>query len=910
MNQTLRKYKPYILLIAVIIIGYWQVAFLFSTFKWDMLNVVFPFRYHFSECIQSGEFPFWNPFQQTGTPFYADLQAPTYYPELLLTSLFTGYSLYVVHFLFIAYLFIASVGMFQLSYHFNKSTIASFIAGISYAFSGYVVGHGQHFFLLVGTAWIPLVIYSYLRFIEKQSLESTFKVAVFIFLMITGSYQALSFCLLYLLIAILIYFIIKEVSLKNFRKVFNLLKYNLVLLIIVLVLALPLIVSTLEVIPSVDRLESGINLSSALKYGQSLKSLISVLLPFSTFQNDDFFGGVDISMRNHYFGLIIFIFFLISIFQKRSGLEYIIFVIGVIIMASSFTFLPLREYLFRYIPLMNLFLYAGYIRIFGLLAFILFSVNYIAYFEKNPEKERKKVLLSGFILASFLVFLILYSLTKITKNDLRFYQEQSSLYQILKAIPFYLRIIIQGTIQLFFSILLFIILYYYKKIRYPLYALLTIFLFEIFITTQLNVGFTVATSHNKSYRMQKDLNLYPKKFPIPTDDKIICNDHQHASYPPLYLNTYIFSKQVSFLAFSSFELNSYNKLDDENTHLKDAVINNHLVYFSDTILPLSQLIDSTIEKDKHTKFLFLSEDDFKTLSIKKVETDSTDDYDIIQFKPNHVIFRTRTKNDQFFTLLQTNYKGWKATIDHKDVPIYTSNFNYRTLFLPRGDHIISFKYENRKIIILYIVSNVLFLGIILFLFGSWIRKLNLNNKTHIYIPVGIVLILIIFIVKHLIYNEINLSTKEVFLNRWSAKKSLLHLEPNLNTDTTNSSNEIIDSDKKFFKTDSTVEYLKLANINNKLFNFKKGTIVFTAKIKAKNYTKALICTDYIRDYNSKEWQAFKIERQIERPNEWNTIIYSRNYYNLKKNDEIRLYLWNLKKESFLIDSVSIDIYPM
>ncbi|NJK86062.1 MAG: hypothetical protein HC906_08970 [Bacteroidales bacterium] len=76
------------------------------------------------------------------------MQAPTYYPELLIVSLLGGYTVYTMHILYILYLFIAASGMYNLSFYFNKNNSASLLAGIAYCFSGYFIGHGQSFFLL------------------------------------------------------------------------------------------------------------------------------------------------------------------------------------------------------------------------------------------------------------------------------------------------------------------------------------------------------------------------------------------------------------------------------------------------------------------------------------------------------------------------------------------------------------------------------------------------------------------------------------------------------------------------------------------------------------------------------------------------------------------------------------------
>ena len=909
MNNSIKKLYPYTTLLLVVILCYWQISFLSYSLKWDLIDVVFPFRFYFSESIQSGYFPFWNPYQQTGTPFFSDLQAPTFYPELLFTSIFTGYGIYTMQFLFVIYTFVAAVGMYKLSYHFNKNREASILAGIAYSLSGFIVGHGQHFFLLVGAAWIPFVIVYYLKLNKKRNFINVLKTALFIFLMVSGAYQALSFTLFYLLVLIFFYFIIKEISQKNFKGIVEIVKVNFYLLLIVVAFLLPQIVSALEILTTVDRLTSGISLSQTIANGQSLKSIISFILPFSTLNYGDFFGGVDVSMRNHYFGIIPLIFFVAALFQKRSKLMYLIFGFGLIIFASSFSFLPVREFMYKYVPFMNLFKYAAFIRIFGLLAFILLAADYFTYFQKNIRKEKKKILTLGITLLFILLFLIVYSTNKVTLEDFRILISKYGNSKILENMAFYQNVLVQAVFQFIIVALFILITVFHEKLKYSFYLIIILFVVEIFAATQLNLSSTVGDSSNKPYRMKKDLSLYPDKFPIPVNDKIIFNDNKHVSFSPFWRNTYIFSKQISFDSFSSFELNSYSKLDDDFPNLKNAVLNNHLFYFSDTIFSLKQFSDSDINQQNSSKYLFFSHEDFENLSNKKVATDSTDLISILEFSPNKVIVETGTKNDQFFTMLQTNFKGWKVYIDNNSTPIYTSNFNYRTILLPKGKHTIIYEYRNTKIVVLYIISNILFFITLLLLLGYTFRENNYSRKTFAIISIAIIIVTTFFIVKRLTYRDNNFSVHKTYNERWSGKNSLLHITQNFNSKLQNSDTEIGVLVDENFKISSANEYFKFTSIKNKNGKLKKGTLVVTAKIYTETYFKALIVSDIPGKESSNKWHAIKVEKQIEGLNQWNEIIYYRNFYELKEDDIIELYLWNLKKSNFLIDDITIDFYP-
>ncbi len=909
MSGFTRKSVPYFILLLAVIFGFWQVSFLNASLKWDLIDVVFPFRYYFSLCIQSGYFPFWNPFLQTGTPFFADLQAPVFYPELLFTSLLGRYGIFSMHFWFVAYLFISAGGMYRLSYFFNQNIQASLVAGMAYAFSGFIVAHGQHFFLLVGAAWIPHVITEYLQLAQKRSFFNALKTAVFVFLMITGAYQALSFTLFYLLLCLFIYFLATDLTSKNWQYALRWFTVNALLLLIVHVFALPLIETTFEIITSVDRLEKGVTLSQTLGYGQTLKSVISFVIPFSTLKYDTFFG-VDISMRNHYFGLIPLLFFVVALFRKQTRLMYLFVVFGAVIFASSFAFLPVREWLFRFVPLMNLFKYAAFIRIFGLLAFILVAANYMAGLQQNFKTEKRKVLLAVILFGGSIFLLLVYAVTKASPGDLVQLFHSENRGEVLKGLTFYHHIFIQGAFQLLILIVFFFIIFYREKLRKPDFWLTALIFIELLAATQMNVDATVADSAWKPYRMKNDLALYPEKFAIPVNDKVIYNNQLHEVFQPFWRNTYVFSKQVSFGAFSSFELKSFNKLDDDFPKLRDAMLNNHLFYFSNSIFPVSQFSDSLINSATDSRLLYFSEADYEILSKMNLVADSLGTVKITAFSPNRIAIETHTQNNQLLTMLQTNFKGWQAKIDGEEVPIYTSNFNYRTIYLPAGKHTVVYEYKNPKILWLYIISNICFALVVLFLVGSGIRKVYPKNKIYIVVPVVLLLIFSFVALKKVLVKNENLTVYESYSRRWNDKNLVFGVQKNFN-------NEQVRADSisgfsihsgLFIKPGN--EYFTLVEIPADSVKIKTGTLVVKSKIFANNYTEALMVSDITGEKQANNWHASKIERQIENPNQWNRLIYFRNFYNLKKNDIIKVYVWNLNKTSFGIDSVSVEVYPL
>ncbi len=907
-SNLLKKNKPYLVLLVLIIIGYWQISFYVFSLKWDLIDVVLPFRYYFSECIQAGHFPFWNPYLQTGTPFFSDLQAPTYYPELLIVSLLGGYGVGSMHILFVLYLFIAASGMYKLSLYFNGNQIASLIAGLAYSFSGFMVGHGQHFFLLVGSAWIPFVVLNYIKMNQDFKPVSILKEGMFLFLMIAGAYQAMSMALLYLIILLFLYYIIQAIIQKDPGRIIGILKANLLLLLFVIALSIPLLISTLDILDHVSRFSEGLTLDKAVSTGQSLKSFISLVIPFSTLRNDAFFGGVDMSMRNHYFGVIPLIFFMASLFQKRTIPEYLILAFGLIIMALSFSALPVREFMFKHIPLMDLFLYASYLRVFGLFAFILFSASSIDQFLKNPKRKKGKVILAGLLLLCFLIFLILNTLHKTTFNELWQQLDFSNFPAWFEGLSFHQIILAQGLFQIVIISLFLLLVLYHQKIRRFSHAIMILFIIELFIATQLNIPTTVADYSSKPSRMQKDISLCPDKFPIPTNNKVIFKTRHHAFFHPFWRNTNIFTKQVGFKAFSSFELNSYSLLDDHYPNLREAVLNNHLTYFSDNILPLNQFSDSNINPQKDSRSLYLSEQDYTFLSDhfmrsdnkdEQLSTDSLDEVEIVEFSPNRVSLETKTLNPQFLTLLQTNFKGWNAFIDNQPTPIYTSNFNYRTILLPQGKHVVRFEYQNNKILVLYFFSNILFIVCVLFLLGRWIYKENPESKSFLFIPLFLLAVILTLSLRSLTAEDTYVKTYEANTQPWLKKDPIFSFQPYSENELSGEKSILVDEDRMF---------QPIATIVNEDEKLKNGTLVVRAKILPETYSNALIVSQISGYEQAIGWHGSKIETQIETLNQWNDIFYIRNFYQLKPNEGINIYLWNIGNSRFRIDDISVEYY--
>jgi hypothetical protein len=873
--------------IPLIVLVYWQIAFCTAALKWDLLDVVFPFRYHFSAAVNAGHFPLWNPYIQTGVPFYADLQAPTYYPELIFVSSFGGYTIYWMHFLIICYLIVGFLGLRQLLRFFQFSNWTASMSALIYICSGYFIGHGQHFFLLVGAAWFPWVIWAYLNFIDNRNKQSALTFILLTFLMLTGGYQALSICLFYLLMTL---FLVKTYQLfsKNRKKMLPFFTWNVVVGVILIVMLSPLLLATLEASTQVSRLKEGVSWEKTAEYGESFKSLLSFVSPLSTARSNDFFGNIDASMLNHFVGVIGLFFGIYGWNSKRSKREWLLIIFGLIIGAMSFSDLPIRKILFDYVPLMNLFLQGPYLRIFMILGLVIFIARGIEKWNLQQAISFKKLLLPIIVISS--IFFVI-ALSWASFDFTHFYRNWLNLKDGLAGwnkFNFQQLLGFQLILSALFLSLLVLILLFSSKFKRPKLWISGLIFLELFLAAQWNQTETYVDRNFKPSYLQKNIALTPIGFPIPHLVPIANNDEQHAFIIPFWRNTYIFQKEISFDAFSSFELDNFSYLDDEEAKLKDWVLRSPLVYFSSKVLPLSILNSEFTTYDLNKNAVFTEKKELAKLQKLSLFSDKLDKLKIIGFSPNAIAIKTQTKKQQLLILQQSFQAQWNAKIDGKSTEIVRVNKNYQAIILPPGKHTISFKFQKNNTIILYFLSQFLFWFLLVYLI--YLRlNINLQSKWFSKILFAFPIIFVSFWAIKLQKGTLNKrSTNQQIIADWSekavTKKVILPSSISLT------------KNEEFYNLGKW----KLKDLEN------ASTLRLQTSCKMDSIQPTLFTYQIIRNGEQVKWEAFKIQRQLEQKGKFNSVLFMRNLSDLQADDELILDCWNISKSSIHFKNTSIE----
>ncbi|MBN2667739.1 MAG: YfhO family protein [Bacteroidales bacterium] len=696
----------------IIIVSFWQVAFLQNSLKWDFIDAFLPARYFFSESILNNQFPLWNPYLLNGIPTYADLVS-VFNPEFWIVSNMFGYSNITLQFIYLFYILIAGLN-FQLlitKLYPNNSKWLSYILSISYMLSGVVVGNSQNLAVISGYALIPLVYLIYYLFLEKNNLKKAISVVLITALMSYTSYPALTIILAYLLFFTLLYFIISKKSNKKF--LINLLKYHLIIFALLLIVVSPLLISYWQAKPFISQY-SGLSQEIANQHAFTPQSLISFVLPFATGKEPSFFG-TDISMSNGYFGIISLLLMVLSLVNIKKKKENILFLFLAIfsLIASFGDGFYLRNILFDFFPLMDSFRYPSLFRVFTIFFLILFIASSDISYLLSRNKKQSNII--SLVIILFIGLAVFWSYKQI---DSFVYFSDISFIDALKTSTIYDNIILQGIIQITI-LLVFLTINNSKKVNLNFHKLLfLIVVIDLFVATQLNIRYTVVEDKDP-IKFSEYLKVLPKGFPLPDlkpqklyNDKSFSNEF-------IWLNAGVFPKKPSYDGLISFKLNGFNYLTDNEPELFKATLNEGILFLSSDIKSTNDI------KNYNSNTLFFADSVYQLLSKTSLKSSNLDSLNIYSFSPKHISAKVFNKNRSILTYQQNYFPGWHAYIDDIETPIYISNFTLMSIEIPNGKHTISFVYKNYLVLISYVVVIIIVISMLL-----WLILLSLkNNKT-------------------------------------------------------------------------------------------------------------------------------------------------------------------------------------
>ena len=627
----LRKTLFPLLLIALV---YWPVSFLTNSLKWDNLDVILPFRYFASQCFENGILPLWNPYSALGYPVYADLQSPSFFPEVWITALFGGYTNYTLHFWFIVYLAIGFAGFRKWLIARGSTPQISTGYALIYALSGFFVGHGQVLFATVSGAFIPWILYFFQAY--RDSKKSYFLIGLFFFafLIVTGGYPTLTLQLGYFML-----------FMGFFQWVAGAYKPSIKILIGTSLAAGVTLLATAFIwdglydgIQFVNRL-SGLEDKYIFQNPFTWSSHLSFIYPSAALYGDSW--GTDVSMRNAYIGLIpilILVFHGKTIWNKRKG-ELVVGLLFWFLALGDQT--PVQPFLANVLPGLDLFRFPAYYIYWPCLLLLAWAAEAHSSFLKSHRFKWLHIAIIATGLAGLIFGFLRADWQFETAN---WFVLSASLKNAELAFISGIMYFLSGLFLLFFS-----------KRKSSGKLLLAIAVVHAAFFVQTNLERTVVNPRSPS-AIHELFEEIPQGFPPPEMRPLSENkDPKMSHFPAIWRNTAIFRKQPSEDAFSSFWLATFDQWQTDSLQRKE-VLSKPLVY-----------------------------------------TNSGAGVTIQEFSPVQMKFATQANKEDTLYLAQSYFPYWKATVDGADVSIYRDHVNFIKIPLPEGDTRIELAFHRPRI---------------------------------------------------------------------------------------------------------------------------------------------------------------------------------------------------------------------
>jgi hypothetical protein len=313
LRQFWIKGKYWLLLAVILILALYPLSFFEHIPKWDSVRGYLPYRFFISDYLSDGHLPLWNPFQRLGYPGYSDLQSGCWYPVIWLLMLFGQYDITSLIIEVVLCFVIAAWGMFTLSNWMHRCNRTAVIIALSYALSGCMVGSAQLMVFLIGMAWLPWILWAWLRVLKADGLRYAALLAVFLMCNITGASPAFTIVLIYVLPAIgAWYFFTSDAKLDFLKRT----AFQVFIAISILLLLLaPYIVAFIDFMPYFNR-------TGKLPYEDMIinpfvwSDYISFIFPYAVLSTHSMFAPTDLSLRNSYIGLVCLVFFVLAMTTK------------------------------------------------------------------------------------------------------------------------------------------------------------------------------------------------------------------------------------------------------------------------------------------------------------------------------------------------------------------------------------------------------------------------------------------------------------------------------------------------------------------------------------------------------------------------------------------------------------------
>jgi hypothetical protein len=675
----------------------------------DLSRYFYPLRHLMVEQVKAGHLPLWNPYIFCGFPLLATLQVGFFYPLTLILYLLP-FNLAFNYYIILHY-FLAASFMFFLLRHYQLSRAASFLGGVIFAFSGYLLSVSNMNTSLSSVIWLPLVLLFFDRLIQsKGNLPNIIMLAILLALQFLGGEPTVIYVTVFFLLAYGLVFA------KN--KIKSLIGLGLSGIIALGLVAVQLI-PFLELAGLSDRV---VRTAYEVVTFRSFppRELITFIFPYF-FGNPAQFGsytetllGKNIQdwLISPYLGILPLIFVFFSFKRKKARFFLWAALVSLLLAFGKYTPLYRIIYLIpgiamiRY-PVKFLFLVTFCLTILSAFGF----EELQAYYDVQKQKFKKIFFaILPLSLVSLITFMLGYSFRVQIYNFL--------LKRYPTNVPEYffklLARIIEFNLLSFFNITLYLLVFaallwlgYKNKIKKSVFLGLMVLLV---LADLFSNGYSITTPAKawvfekapKSYEIlmeEKGIYRFLYTPELEEENRLIYGENYDEAlfeaksnftanwHIPYYLYDFYGYASIKPAGFRSYYNSNFRKDKIRNNIKELSLFNVKYIAAAEKLnIPQFRLLR---RRRKYGLAVYL----YENKRVKPRAYMESGKAKIISYAPTEIIVSTNSWKEDFLFLSDSFYPGWRVFVDGKEAKILRANEFFRSVKLGPGKHNVRFIYD-------------------------------------------------------------------------------------------------------------------------------------------------------------------------------------------------------------------------
>lgn len=743
----------------------------------DVVSLIYPEQILGVKLMKAGQWPLWNPYILSGTPLFANLQVAPFSPTALVYSFLNyinGWSAQIIlqHILAVLFTFI-------LLRHWKISKWASLFAGIAYSFSGFNLIFSQWNGHTLSAAFLPLAILFCAKILKSGGFLNSVGLALVLTFQLFSGYPQVS---LYTVLAIFVFWLVyiwgKPIKTYLSRT-----------LLVGLAALMTILFSAVQLLPTAELWRLSQRGYEPIPYEWSFlpwSKIITFFAPdyFGNHATWNYWGPQDYTSNTGYVGIVVFaIAFLVLQIRKKNKEIYYLIILTLVSLIISFP-TPISVFLWKnnILGMRSSSAHRATI-LFNFAIAMLSGFGFDFFLRKNKFKTIKMVFIPLTILLGFTLVALYHCL--IAKVPTFVHQE------IVSEITNY-KVALRNLVLPFFFLSI-ILLVTYLKVKGLLStkaASLILFMFMLFELYRFGWKFTPFAEKYLVYPgtpVITFLQSQPKPFRVTGNKVIPVNIRTPYALESLEGYETIHSLRISqFLAALNSDksgtspVGRYGTVDNDTSRLLDLTntkyfltiktdingdpdINGNIparfkndrfkiafedkttvVMESNSYLPrafmvydwdiigndreiLDNLLDANYPIDKK---IILEE---PTLVTKNLSTTRYQSRVVFEsYNAENSAIRVNTPEGGFLFISDAYYPGWIAYVDGNKENILRADFAFRAVYVPKGEHTVTFLYKPASFfdglkISLFSLLFIATLSILVFIVGKR-RKLKYTTE--------------------------------------------------------------------------------------------------------------------------------------------------------------------------------------